>query len=386
MLRKGHHFTQALAAAMILALGMGFGRFAFTGMYPLMLKESVLTISSGSLVASANYAGYLIGALLLTKVKPKNSRLFSISSIFLTTLCFYLLVFIHTAYGIIFIRFMAGLFSAASMISASVWLLHHINLSQNAPLLYSGVGVGIILSAEIIAFGQYLGYSSSIIWLILASVSLIAGILTSLYLVETKNSIDTNKNINNKIKNIIRGEINSPIKIILIYGIAGFGYIITATYLPLLMKEITKGINPIHIWAIFGLGAIPSCFLWYKIFNFLGARFSLGFNLLLQALGVILPVISQTSLSYITSALLVGGTFMGTVTIAMSSARTIAHKINFNIFAALTSAYGIGQVLGPLCASFLYTIHHSFALSLTMAAAALTIGFLIILIPERQRK
>ncbi|MCS5933089.1 YbfB/YjiJ family MFS transporter [Klebsiella pneumoniae subsp. pneumoniae] len=46
-------------------IGMGYGRFAFTGVLPLMLNEGLLTLHEGNLAASANYAGYLIGALLL---------------------------------------------------------------------------------------------------------------------------------------------------------------------------------------------------------------------------------------------------------------------------------------------------------------------------------
>ncbi len=46
-------------------IGMGYGRFAFTGVLPLMLNEGLLTLHEGNLAASANYAGYLVGALLL---------------------------------------------------------------------------------------------------------------------------------------------------------------------------------------------------------------------------------------------------------------------------------------------------------------------------------
>ena len=52
----------AIAAAVILAIGMGFGRFAFTAIYPHMVTEGVLSLRDGSLAASANYAGYLLGA------------------------------------------------------------------------------------------------------------------------------------------------------------------------------------------------------------------------------------------------------------------------------------------------------------------------------------
>ncbi len=59
----------ALAGSIVLMIGMGYGRFAFTGVLPLMLNEGLLTLHEGNLAASANYAGYLVGALLLARVQ-----------------------------------------------------------------------------------------------------------------------------------------------------------------------------------------------------------------------------------------------------------------------------------------------------------------------------
>ena len=46
----------ALAGSIVLMIGMGYGRFAFTGVLPLMLNEGLLTLHEGNLAASANYA------------------------------------------------------------------------------------------------------------------------------------------------------------------------------------------------------------------------------------------------------------------------------------------------------------------------------------------
>nr|WP_256372001.1 YbfB/YjiJ family MFS transporter [Ensifer sp. NM-2] len=43
---------------------MDFGRFAFTGLYPPMVADHQISVEGGSYAASADYAGYLIGALL----------------------------------------------------------------------------------------------------------------------------------------------------------------------------------------------------------------------------------------------------------------------------------------------------------------------------------
>src|SRR5512142_2854541 len=53
-----------LRAAAALAVSMGLGRFAYTPILPLMHAQAGLSAQSGSALATANYLGYLIGALL----------------------------------------------------------------------------------------------------------------------------------------------------------------------------------------------------------------------------------------------------------------------------------------------------------------------------------
>ena len=54
----------ALAGLLALAVAMGIGRFAFTPLLPMMLRDAELTLAGGAALASANYLGYFIGALL----------------------------------------------------------------------------------------------------------------------------------------------------------------------------------------------------------------------------------------------------------------------------------------------------------------------------------
>ncbi len=79
---------------------------------------------------------------------------------------------------------------------------------------------------------------------------------------------------------------------------SGFGYIITATYLPLFfIRFAAQQIDPVQIWALFGLAAVPSCFIWHKLVVKLGFRRALTVNLLIRAAGVVLPALSQALLS-----------------------------------------------------------------------------------------
>ena len=56
----------AIAGAVSLAVAMGIGRFAFTPLLPMMLHDGVIDLHGASWLASANYLGYLAGALLCT--------------------------------------------------------------------------------------------------------------------------------------------------------------------------------------------------------------------------------------------------------------------------------------------------------------------------------
>jgi MFS family permease len=136
----------ALAGSIVLMIGMGYGRFAFTGVLPLMLNEGLLTLHEGNLAASANYAGYLVGALLLARAAWGRRRL-SIISAGLTIASLALLAWVSSPWTIT-LRAVAGALSAITLIAGSLWLLEHMGHHHGAPLLYAGVGLGIFISAE----------------------------------------------------------------------------------------------------------------------------------------------------------------------------------------------------------------------------------------------
>ena len=53
---------------------MGIGRFAFTPVLPMMRHEGALSITAGAWLASANYVGYLAGALLALLISIPADR------------------------------------------------------------------------------------------------------------------------------------------------------------------------------------------------------------------------------------------------------------------------------------------------------------------------
>lgn len=368
-----------LASAVVLVIGMGFGRFAFTGLYPLMVADGQMSLEGGSYAASANYAGYLIGALLAAVPAGIPSRLLCAFAAITTAALMALLATPAPETLIVAIRGLAGVSSAIAMVAASHWLIHDRRHPQGAPILFAGVGAGILISAEIIALGRSAMLSSRAIWLALGLVALVLSIAAIAAQVAAERVSPKGDRPGPKEENDTRNPFGA-IRLIVVYGLAGFGYIITATYLPLLVRSALGAVDPVHIWAVFGLDAVPSCFLWHMLSVRWGTGRSLMLNLRVQAIGVALPIF-HNPFAYIASALLVGGTFMGTVTIVMPVARKAAAKARFNMLAILTASYGVGQIVGPLIANALYGTTASFDASLAIASLALLVATILCIGP-----
>ncbi|PVZ20505.1 MULTISPECIES: YbfB/YjiJ family MFS transporter [unclassified Pseudomonas] len=361
----------AIAAALVMAVAMGFGRFAFTGLYPVMVREGVISVSDGSLAASANYLGYLLGALVAARLSAARAHGWVLAGLAATVLGLAALAVAGTPWLVIAVRGVAGAFSALGMIAASLWLLQHRGHAQGAPVLYAGVGFGVALSAELLALGEWARLGPFGLWWLLAGAAMVLSLASLPWLHASPVE---------PVAAPARPGAPVPLvawRLIGLYGLAGLGYIVTATYLPLLIEGALGTANPVHAWTVFGLGAAPSCLLWHRLHERLGTRRALALNLTVQGVGVLLPALGQAPLVYLASALMVGATFMGTVTIALPAARLVAGSSRLNMMAVMTAAYGVGQIAGPLLAGWLYARSHSFALSLVLAASALWLAALL---------
>ncbi|MDR3440913.1 YbfB/YjiJ family MFS transporter [Telmatospirillum sp.] len=367
----------ALAGCLSLAVAMGGGRFAFTALYPAMVTEGRLSVADGSIAASANYAGYLAGALFLVRLPPARASLFCLVGLALTTICLAGMAVATSPQAIDGIRFVAGIASAIVLIAATVWLMQSSHGDRKAgPILYAGVGTGIAASAELAALASSLDWPSGTAWGLLAALSLIATLAVgaaSLVRPPRQEPAGQGQSVPDRQRPSPNCTL-APSDLIWIYGLAGFGYIISATYLPLIVGQALGPGYSLHLWAAFGLGAAPSCLVWHLVHVRLGTAKALAINYGIQALGVLMPTLTSNAALLVFGAVLVGGTFMGVVTIAMSAARTVAGKDHASLASFMTAAYGLGQIVGPVVAQHLFTVTKGFGASLVVAASSLVIG------------
>lgn len=65
----------AFACMIGLAVALGVGRFAFTPLLPLMLADGSVDLKAGGWLASANYAGYFVGAMSCAALRVAPARM-----------------------------------------------------------------------------------------------------------------------------------------------------------------------------------------------------------------------------------------------------------------------------------------------------------------------
>ena len=137
---------------------MGIGRFAFTPLLPMMLADGVVNLPTASWLASANYLGYLVGALLCT-LQPWAWRRFGplpplrftalVRAGLAATCVLTLGMALHWpgAWGLL--RFAAGVASALVFVYTSGWCLGQLarlGVPSMGAVIYTGPGAGIVLS------------------------------------------------------------------------------------------------------------------------------------------------------------------------------------------------------------------------------------------------
>jgi predicted MFS family arabinose efflux permease len=124
-------------------------------------------------------------------------------------------------------------------------------------------------------------------------------------------------------------------------------------------------------WPIFGAAAAASTVAAAVLSRFAVNRRLWILGHLVMALGVALPVFWPGVVGIMLAALLVGGTFMVITMAGMQEARLVAGEHARALMAAMTSAFALGQIAGPLGVSFVVDADGGFSVALLVAASLL---------------
>ncbi|AWN50905.1 YbfB/YjiJ family MFS transporter [Methylobacterium sp. 17Sr1-1] len=356
-----------------LAVAMGIGRFAFTPLLPLMLRDGAVTSTVGAEWAAANYAGYLVGALTAAWFAgdPGRGLRLSLAGVALTT---FAMAGAGSPAPVVLgaaLRAAAGVFSAWALVCASGWCLAELARRQAPRLgawIYTGVGLGIALAGLLAWLG---GRQPAVhLWLELGAVAT-AGAL-AVGLLSRRQGAEPSGAAEREAAATVRGAGQGGL--ILCYGTFGFGYIVPATFLPAMARELTP--DPLVFglaWPLFGLAAVTSVAVAARALAGVPRRRLWAGAQGIMALGTVLPLAVHALWAVAASALLVGGTFMIATMAGLQLAREARPDAPTPLLARMTAAFAAGQILGPLLVRALGPGHWAGldALDLTGALATL---------------
>jgi predicted MFS family arabinose efflux permease len=368
----------AFAGSIALAAALGIGRFVYTPILPPMIEALGMTKSTAGLIASANFLGYLIGALLLASpVLGGSRRVWLLGALVISAITTGAMGLTNSVALFVVLRFVGGAASAFVLVLTSTLVLERLAESGHAglsALCFAGVGIGIAISAMLVAAMLRGGYNWQSLWLASGASSLVAAIVVGVLL--RSHSAPARRNQQEK-----RAGSRSLIRLIAAYGLFGFGYVITATFLIAIVRSTPtiRSLEPV-IWFVFGLAAAPSVALWTCIATSLGASRAFALACLVEAIGVTASVVWQAEPGIFLSAVLVGGTFMGLTALGLIQARMLAAGDPRRVLAYMTGAFGTGQIIGPAFAGALSDRLGSF----TVPSLAAVIGLIVAALLARQ--
>jgi predicted MFS family arabinose efflux permease len=372
-----HPLPLAIGGAIALGSAMGIGRFAYTPILPEMVAALHLTASEAGLLASANFAGYLIGALVgAAAIFAPRRRAWMLGSLLASALTTGAMAATSSIAAFVLLRFLGGLASAFVMVFTTSLVLDRLAAAGRSHLMhhqFAGVGVGIAISAILVAQLAAQQVTWQWQWVANAAVSLLAAIAVSALIpARPQMAVETGHSSN--------GGIGKPLAaLIAAYGLFGFGYVITATFLVQLVRT-NAAIAPLepYIWLLVGVAAAPSVSLWSVVWRQLGTGLAFGLACLLLAVGVLASVLWVAPAGAVLAAILLGNTTMGITVMGLVGARRLAAGSAARIIGLMTASFGLGQIIGPIFAGWVHDLTGTFLLPSVAAAGAVILAAILV--------
>lgn len=357
-------------------VGLGIGRFAYALVLPDMRDSLHWSYSAAGFMNTINAVGYLVGALLASRlikwvgwsVAIRGGTLACLASLALCALT-------GDFIALSFARLIAGLGAAAGFVAGGALAAE---IAQSRPeranfllsLFYAGPGIGILSSGLIAPFTlQYFGPGSWwIVWWAMTALS--AAMTIPLFLIR----------IESKVRFTETGGASFALPPVLIY-LAGYflfgaGYIAYMTFMIAYVRDSGGGAAAqAAFWGLIGASAFVTPWIWRGVLALDRGGLATAIILGTNALGAGLPMLGHSTAWLATSAVVFGVAFFAVV-----GSTTAFVRFNYppaawpTAIAAMTISFGVGQTLGPIVVGAITDALGSLSYALNVSAALLALG------------
>lgn len=377
-----------------LILSIGIARYSFTPMIPSMQAQVGLSEGLAGWLAGWNYIGYLTGLFLVWLLSDLRAKDFFYRYGLLVAIIATALMAAHDNRVVWYAsRFFAGISSATGfMLGTGLVLnwLHHNGYKGELGIHFAGIGLGIIVTAiavDLTDLGAVFAVNWRLQWVILAGVGFLLMIpAVGLLPMPKQEEVEMSREGYEMRKVALPSE-----KWLWLmqgaYFCAGFSNTVNVTFTSLITElQPLEGLGA-KMWLLVGIAATPAPFLWDRIARRLGGLNALKLAFATNAIGNICLALSHSLMATAFACVLFGFTFMGIVSLTLSTVGRQYGTKATQIMARLTLGYCIAQILSPIISGSIAEFTGDFRLSLYVVSGFMVVGmFCLLLLREEHKK
>lgn len=384
---------------------MGIGRFAFTPLLPMMLRDGVVDLHGGGWLATANYIGYFFGALWCMVIRWDAARMIRWGLSLTIALTLGMGISMAAPFDELLgslaqplwllLRAASGVASAWVVVFASGWCLMQLtrlHVPRLGGIIYCGPGAGILITGLLAGGATAIDWRASSTWMLFGVLAFGLSALIWRTFNGAPRPSDGAPASATTTQPAKQAAIAGPVALrrlrtesrilAFAYGLSGFGYIITATFLPVIARNAMpeSGLHDLF-WPLFGACVAVGAWLAIFIPVHFDQRRLLCVCYLMQAAGVLASVVWPSAAGFALGSVLLGLPFTAITLFGMREAHRLAQATGTpanRLMGLLSAAFGLGQIAGPPLATYLVRHSGTFTPSLLTAAGALLLGAAIL--------
>ncbi|MDN6319361.1 MAG: YbfB/YjiJ family MFS transporter [Marinobacter sp.] len=367
-----------VASVIAVVVTVGIARFSYTPMIPEMVEALGLSQSVIGMLATVNYAGYLTGALLITRIsdlglKVKLYQLGLVVAVVSTVLMGY-----TTNLWLWYpLRFISGLSTSTGMLLGAgllmSWLIKN-NQKSELGVFFSGIGLGIVLTAVLAELIRD-AFTWDQQWVIYGLAALVLLIPIWRWMPDYRACAMPKTGSSNA------GDDRSRFILMLqlAYFCAGVGYVVTATFLVAIAESMPElSGQGWLIWLIAGLAATPACWLWDVFTRRWGQWTALYLAYTLNSVSILMLILNTSMVSVMLSAIIYGASFIGIVSMMLAMVGRVFPENPSRPMSRLTFSYGIAQMLAPAVVGYLADVEGNYTNGLWLTLVVMALGVVVI--------
>tara|TARA_X000001036_G_scaffold130698_1_gene123579 strand:- start:438 stop:1595 length:1158 start_codon:yes stop_codon:yes gene_type:complete len=381
---SNNYLKISLAGICSTLIAIGFGRFIYTPILPNMQDDLNLSSTTMGIISSYNYFGYLIGSIIPIIWKFSNFRNMIIFSSIFSVITIYLMGFTADIKFFIILRFLCGLSSAFGFVFTISFMFNFFKDFENKTLQlyhFCGIGLGIVIGTVTVWIISMAGLFWNHQWLIVGFIGILLCIPIIIFIPKQLDLVtQTRSQIKSKVK-------TDFITISFGYFFFGVGYIIFGTFISAIARDSFEIPSYQYLsWIIVGFFAIPSVLFWDWISKKISIDFLLFLSCSTVTLGVSFLLFNDNLNYFLISCLLYGLGVPGSVALVLvEGKKRFIGNVNISV-AIMTSAFSVGQILGPYISGILIDLENNYKSSIFLAIICLVLSSILMIDPRRFKK